>query len=89
MSTGLVTEGQDAILRTLFVGRSAGYARGNLGDGLILYEGQQAVDNPSLTMWRFLVYGGMIFSDKDAVLEIPRDLWAITANGPMPGLPHN
>ena len=40
-------------------------------------------------MWRFLVYGGMIFSNNDAVLDIPRDLWAITAKEPMPGLPHN
>ena len=88
VSTGLVTAGQDAILRNLFVGRSAGYARGNLGDGLILYEGQQAIDDPSLTMWRFLLYGGLIFSDNDAVLDIPRDLWAITAKKPMPGLPH-
>lgn len=89
VSTGLVTAGQDAILRNFFVGRGAGYARGNLGDGLIPYESRQAVDDPLLTMWRFLVYGGMIFSDNDAVLNIPRDLWAITAKDPMPGLPHN
>lgn len=89
VSTGLVTQGQDAILRNLFVGRSANYARGNLGNGLILYEGKQAIDDPSLTMWRFLLYGGMIFSDNDAVLDVPRDLWAITAKKPMPGLPHD
>jgi hypothetical protein len=89
VSAGLVTAEQDALLRSLFGGRSADYARGNLGKGLILYEGQQAIDDPSLTMWRFLIYGGIIFSDEDAVLDIPRDLWAITAKKPMPGLPHD
>lgn len=88
VSAGLVTSGQDAILRALFVGRAGGYARGNLGDGLVLYEGQQAVDDPSLTMWRFLLYGGIMFSDNGRVLDIPRDLWAITATDAMPGLPH-
>lgn len=86
VSSGLVTRGQDAILRRFFVGRSAGYARGSLGAGLILYEGQQALDNPSITMWRFLLYGGLIFSDDEQVLDIPRDLWTVTARQPIPGL---
>lgn len=29
-----------------------------------------------------------MFSDSDAVLDILRDLWAITAKKPMPGLQH-
>ena len=89
VSAGLVTSQQDAILRGLFVSQAAGYARGNLGEGLILYEGQQAIDDPSLTMWRFLLYGGIVFGDNGRVLDIPRDLWAITAKEPMPGLPHD
>lgn len=87
VSAGLVTPEQDNIMRGLFLGQSRAYARGNLGNGLVLYEGQQAVDDPHLTVWRFLLYGGVVFSgDEKTALPISPDLWAVTAKRPMPGL---
>jgi len=86
VSAGHVIEEHDAILRRLFVGRSNAYARG-LGDDLILYEAQQAIDDPHLTMWRFLLYSGLVFTDGEHGSEAIRpDIWVITAKQPMPGL---
>ena len=87
VSAGLVTPGQDEIMRSLFTGRSRDYARGNLGGGLVLYEGQQAVDDPCLTIWRFLIYGGVVFAgDKQTADPISPDIWAVIAKQVMPGL---
>ena len=34
----------------------------NVGNGAFIYEGVQALDDPALTFWRFLVYGGLMVS---------------------------
>jgi hypothetical protein len=36
---------------------------GNLGEGTLMYEGIQATDYPQLTLWAFLVYGGLNFAE--------------------------
>ncbi|MDK2768012.1 HNH endonuclease [Sphingomonas sp.] len=86
VNAGMVTPEQDNILCTLFVGRSRDYACGNLGEGALLYEGQQAVDDPDLTLWRFLLYNGMVFHDDNAKVPIAPDLWAVVSRTSMPGL---
>jgi hypothetical protein len=39
--------------------RSRAEIRGDLGNGLVLYQGVQAIDDENLTMWRFRLYGGI------------------------------
>jgi hypothetical protein len=34
--------------------------RGNLGDGVFIYEGAQAVDDSGITIWRCDIYGGLV-----------------------------
>jgi hypothetical protein len=35
----------------------------HLGNDTFIYEGIQAIDDPQLTVWRFLIYGGVAFAD--------------------------
>jgi hypothetical protein len=35
----------------------------NIADGALVYEGVQAKDHAQLTLWRFLVYGGLQFGE--------------------------
>ncbi len=87
VSTGMAVGEHERILRALFVLNSSAYARGNLGNGLVLYEGQQAVDDPCLTIWRFQLYGPMTFSSPEEIPgAIRSDIWAVTAKEPMSGL---
>lgn len=87
VSTGLAVGEHEQILRDLFVLNSSDYARGNLGNGLVLYEGQRAVDDPNLTIWRFQLYGQMSFSSPEEIPGvIQSDIWAVTAKQPIYGL---
>jgi hypothetical protein len=62
-------------------------ARGNLGRGLILYQGIQTLQNPLTTLWRFQLYGGAQFGgDPNAQTQLPSNIWASTSRNPMPGL---
>lgn len=76
---------QDQILRDLFVTDGSGYARGNIGDGLIMYEGRQGKNEPYLTLWRFLIFQGMRFGrDRGEILPLSPDIWAVSATTLMP-----
>ena len=55
----------------------AAYASGALGNGSFRYEGKRAVDHPSLTIWRFQLYGGVQFvGDERAPGAVASSLWA-------------
>lgn len=65
----------DRILRNLFVSEGAGYAQGNIGEGLITYEGRQGKSEPCLTLWRFLIFQGMRFGrDLGEILPLSQDI---------------
>ena len=87
VGAGLVTEAGEAVLRPLFLLNARQAVQESLGKGLILYEGVQGVDNPSLTIWRFQIYGGVVLGgDPDAPDITASDIWAITSPRPIPGL---
>lgn len=51
----------------------------DLGDGTIHYEGVQGVDSPYLSLWKFLVYGGLRLGDDPiAPSEISSLIWGLT-----------
>ncbi len=48
----------------------------NLGAGTVIYEGIQGVDTPEITVWRFHMYGGMLFSSSSG--ELSNEIGAIS-----------
>lgn len=38
----------------------------NLGNGTVIYEGIQGVDSSQISVWRFHMYGGIIFTEANA-----------------------
>ena len=82
----LLTDEGDLTYRELFMRRCRAEAQGNLGNGLILYQGVQAIDRSLLTLWRFRIYGGMNFlGDPRSPSEVATHLWSATAHSPPIG----
>ena len=51
----------------------------NLGDGTVIYEGAQTVDNPALSAWRFRLFGGaMLVGDPAAPTATTSEVAAFT-----------
>lgn len=46
----------------------------NWGDGTFVYEAAQATDDPSSTVWRFWMYGGIIFTGDEKIPGAPASL---------------
>ena len=49
--------------------------RANLGNGTVCYEGVQGMGCPQITVWRFMIYGGLVLfgdpkSPRDTCTEI-------------------
>jgi hypothetical protein len=57
----LSRQGEQVFDRTLFRVNNAAHVANNLGQDTFLYEGVQGVDNPSVTAWKFSIYGGLTF----------------------------
>ena len=58
-------EAGDEYFDGLFAQRAAARVSENLKSGTFQYEGAQAGDDPSVTIWRFSMYGGIRFGDPD------------------------
>ena len=57
----------------------------SLGNGALQYEAVQALDNPALTIWRFVVFGGVVLGgDSAASTAMTSAIWA--TSGPKPYL---
>jgi hypothetical protein len=65
----------------IFAMNSRERVRCDLGNGAVSYQGVQADGNPTLTLWRFTFYGGMLFSgDPAAPHEAAREIGALTGS---------
>ncbi len=53
----------------------------DVGNGTFLYEGLEGLDDPTLTVWRFTVYGGLVMGDGTVPVAFPTEVIAIT--GPI------
>lgn len=53
----------------------------DIGNGTFLYEGLEGLDDPTLTVWRFTVYGGLVMGDGNPPVAFPTEVIAIT--GPI------
>jgi len=87
VGAGFLSNEGERLFEQLMMRRSKAEARGNLGRELVLYQGVQALDNPTTTLWRFQLYGGIQFGgDPGAPTQAPSNIWASTSRTPMPGL---
>lgn len=86
VNAGILTERGEEITRPLLAMKANDRAIASLADGLIEYEGAQAFDNPFLTIWRYQLYGGVLFADENSKARATKNIWAISAPEPLPGL---
>ncbi|WP_336953169.1 hypothetical protein [Sphingobium aromaticivastans] len=86
VNAGILTERGEEITRPLLAMNAKDRAVATLADGLIEYEGAQAFDNPALTVWRYRLYGGVLFADPNSRGHATKNIWAISAPAPLPGL---
>lgn len=71
---------------TRMASRGRQFGDRTLADGLIEYEGAQASYNPALTVWRYRLYGGVLFAAPNSRGPATKNIWAISAPNPLPGL---
>lgn len=86
VNAGILTERGEEITRPLLAMNAKERAVATLADGLIEYKGAQAFDNPALTIWRYRLYGGVLFADPNSKGHATKSIWAISAPNPLPGL---
>lgn len=86
VNAGILTERGEEITRPLLAMNAKDRAVAILADGLIEYEGAQAFDNSALTIWRYRLYGGVLFADVNSEGHATKNIWAISAPDPIPGL---
>ncbi len=86
VGAGILTEHGEQITRPLLAGNANARVKEALGDELIEYEGAQAIDNACLTVWKFRLYGGMMFDDPESKGTATPNIWAVSAPRSLPGL---
>lgn len=80
VGAGLLTRAGEEIIAPLLAGNARQRVIRSLGDGLVEYEGAQALDDASLTIWRFSLYGGInLAGDPKICTEAPSRIWAISS----------
>ena len=58
-------EAEEGFAQMLSHGKT--HVSGDLGEGTFIYEGEQGVEYPELTLWRFEIYGGVDFGGGSTV----------------------
>lgn len=71
-------EAGDEYFDGLFGQRAAARVSEDLKNGTFQYEGAQASDDPSVTIWRFAMYGGIRFGDPDAPGQVATRIAVMT-----------
>ncbi|MFZ3005386.1 MAG: HNH endonuclease [Phenylobacterium sp.] len=85
VGAGLLTEAGEQIVAPMLQKNGRARANGSVGGGIFEYAGVQAVDDPSLTVWCFKIYGGVTLGgDPGASLEATPRVWAISSREPLP-----
>ncbi len=62
----------------LFAQRAAARVSENLKNGTFQYKAAQAGDDPSVTIWRFSMYGGIRFGDPDVPGQVATRIGVMT-----------
>jgi hypothetical protein len=78
---GLLAGPGQALFDGLFAHRAKARVSEDLGGGTFAYEGAQSAATPQMTIWRFTLYGGAMFSgDPDAPEERSSVIGAMTGS---------
>ncbi|MFL6845185.1 MAG: HNH endonuclease [Allosphingosinicella sp.] len=86
VGAGFLSREAEQVFERFMMHPSRRETRGNLGDGIILYQGVQAIADECRTLWRFRLYGGILFGgDPKAESEMPSNIWASTSRLPVLG----
>ena len=85
---GCLIDKAEQLFQTFFNRNATQRVICDLGNGTIHYEGVQGVDSPYLSLWKFLIYGGLRFGDDPIVpSEISTLIWGLTGKSKViPGL---
>lgn len=76
---GCITNKAEKLIQDLLNKNASQRVKSDLGSGTIIYEGAQGIDSPYLSLWKFLVYGGVkLGDDQSAPLETPTLIWGLT-----------
>jgi hypothetical protein len=67
---------------TLFRPNARVRVRGTVGNGAFVYEGNQGVDDPGITVWKFIVYGGLA-SYEDVITPETLGSHVVSMTGPL------
>lgn len=59
---GLLSAPGEVLFSTLFAYNASRRVSHDVGAGTFVYEGAQSPSNPQLTIWRFVLFGGAVFS---------------------------
>ncbi len=63
------TKDGEALLDVLLSKRGTARVRVSLGGGTFTYEALQGIDNPQVSAWRFLIYGGIVLGGDDPTVR--------------------
>ncbi|MDD3182308.1 MAG: HNH endonuclease [Alphaproteobacteria bacterium] len=56
----------------------------SLGKGTFKYEGRQGTDDPYITLWRFTIYGGVVFSESSLFPSEKTSItWGLTCHNSL------
>jgi len=81
---GLLSGGGETLFEHLFGHNCKERVTANLGDGTFRYQGAQSGENPQMTIWRFSLYGGALFSgDPEAPEEFNSVVGAVTGSAAL------
>jgi len=73
-----LAEAGDEYFDGLFAQRAAARVSEDLKNGTFQYEGAQAGDDPSVTIWRFSMYGGIRLGDPDVPGQVATRVGVMT-----------
>jgi hypothetical protein len=92
VGVGILTEFGESFVGPMLQRNGRAKVQGSVGGGVFEYVGVQAVDDPSLTVWCFKVYGGVTLGgDPGETIEATPRIWAISSHRELPeifGRPH-
>ena len=73
-----------AVFESLIAKEARDRVKGNLGEGVFVYEGAQSAECPELTVWRMSLYGVVVGNDPRSPMERCSEVYCLTAPKRMP-----
>lgn len=86
VGVSVLTRHGASFVEPFFWGQGGARVQASLGEGLVDYQGVQAIDDPALSLWRFRLYGGVrLADDPQRTSEAVDTIWGMSAKSLFPG----